>query len=297
MQPLSLGRSASRPARVRASPAPWFGTLSRVRGRSSTSRTCSPACNQREAAIGRPRPSTVVRELHREVVVLTLHQRDHGLEVVALLAGHPELVTLHLDLDALRAFVADQLADLLGVLLGDALLERDAELGVLAGLAGVAGLQDLQGLVALDQLVLEHVQHGQRSVVGVRGDLDPVLARPLDRRAGVLEVEPLADLALGLVDGVVDLLLVELADDVERRVGHELRFLPGRCDARFSHQVGLLYSFVSLSLRLTGVSMAGCPSGQWKRTVNPSLYSYAGSNPAPATELKRASDLGVCPSE
>jgi hypothetical protein len=32
--------------------------------------------------------------------------------------------------------------------------------------------------------------------------------------------------------------------------------------------------------------MAGCPSGQWKRTVNPSLYSYAGSNPAPATGRK-----------
>ncbi|MCZ4501072.1 MAG: hypothetical protein JWQ74_3629, partial [Marmoricola sp.] len=28
---------------------------------------------------------------------------------------------------------------------------------------------------------------------------------------------------------------------------------------------------------------AGCPSGQWKRTVNPSAYAYAGSNPAPAT--------------
>jgi hypothetical protein len=30
--------------------------------------------------------------------------------------------------------------------------------------------------------------------------------------------------------------------------------------------------------------MAGCPSGQWKRTVNPSAYAYAGSNPAPATQ-------------
>src|SRR3954447_10909887 len=30
-------------------------------------------------------------------------------------------------------------------------------------------------------------------------------------------------------------------------------------------------------------TMAGCPSGQWERTVNPSAYAYAGSNPAPAT--------------
>jgi hypothetical protein len=30
---------------------------------------------------------------------------------------------------------------------------------------------------------------------------------------------------------------------------------------------------------------AGCPSGQWERTVNPSAYAYAGSNPAPATSI------------
>ncbi len=37
--------------------------------------------------------------------------------------------------------------------------------------------------------------------------------------------------------------------------------------------------------------MAGCPSGQWERTVNPSAYAYAGSNPAPATKLQY--DLGL----
>jgi hypothetical protein len=145
----------------------------------------------------------------------------------SLLAGDAELVALDLHLDTLGALVADQLADLLGVLLVDALLERDGELGVLAGLAGVAGLEDLQGLVALDQLVLEHVEDGRGPVVRVRRDLHTVLAGALDGGPGVLEVEPLADLALRLVDRVVDLLLVELADDVERRVGHELRFLPG----------------------------------------------------------------------
>jgi hypothetical protein len=45
----------------------------------------------------------------------------------------------------------------------------------------------------------------------------------------------------------------------------------------------LRYSFVSLRRGAPGVRMAGCPSGQWERTVNPSEYSYAGSNPAPAT--------------
>src|ERR1700678_630424 len=30
-------------------------------------------------------------------------------------------------------------------------------------------------------------------------------------------------------------------------------------------------------------AMAGCPSGQWERTVNPSANAYTGSNPVPAT--------------
>src|SRR5665811_1760456 len=56
--------------------------------------------------------------------------------------------------------------------------------------------------------------------------------------------------------------------------------------ADLSLSVVLRYSFVSLCHRVTGVSMAGCPSGQWKRTVNPSAYAYAGSIPAPATHRK-----------
>jgi hypothetical protein len=31
---------------------------------------------------------------------------------------------------------------------------------------------------------------------------------------------------------------------------------------------------------------AGCPSGQWERTVNPSAYAYPGSNPGPATQVR-----------
>lgn len=30
-------------------------------------------------------------------------------------------------------------------------------------------------------------------------------------------------------------------------------------------------------------TLAGCPSGQRERSVKPSAYAYAGSNPAPAT--------------
>src|SRR3954447_11853377 len=164
--------------------------------------------------------SAVVGELHREVVVLAAHERLHGLEVVALLARDPELVALDLRLHALGALVADQLGDLLCVLGGDALLERDRDLRLLARLAGLGGVEDLQALLALDQLVLEHVEHGAGAVVGRGGDLDGVLALPLDGGAGALEVEARGDLASGLAERVVDLLPVDLADDVERAVGH-----------------------------------------------------------------------------
>jgi hypothetical protein len=36
---------------------------------------------------------------------------------------------------------------------------------------------------------------------------------------------------------------------------------------------------------------AGCPSGQWERTVNPPEYSFEGSNPSPATSVM-SQDIG-----
>ena len=121
----------------------------------------------------------------------------------------------------------------------------------------------------------------------------PCLAGPLDLGAGALEVVALRDLARRLGQGVVDLLAVDLADDVERRVGHGWG-----SSIRFKTWVGAALSSLALLAHTTGsASTAGCPSGQWKRTVNPSAYAYAGSNPAPATSVRRASDLQVCRSE
>src|SRR5215510_5579723 len=163
----------------------------------------------------------IVDELHREVEILALDQCDDLLQVVLLLRRDAELVALDLDLDALGSLVADQLADLLGLVLGDALLDAGGDLDLPAGRTGVAGVEGLERDAALDQLALEHVEDRERPVLGVRAHLDAVLALPLDRRAGVLEVEPLRDLAGGLVERVVDLLPVDLAHDVERRVaGH-----------------------------------------------------------------------------
>src|SRR5690242_14587442 len=61
--------------------------------------------------------SAVVGELQRDLQVGVLEHRDDGLQVVPLLAGDPQLVTLDLRLHALRTLVPDQLGDLPGVVL------------------------------------------------------------------------------------------------------------------------------------------------------------------------------------
>ena len=75
-------------------------------------------------------------------------------------------------------------------------------------------LEALQRDAALDELGLEHVEHGLRAFLGARLDQDG-LAAPLDRRAGALEVVALLDLFAGLLKRIVGLLVVDLADDVE----------------------------------------------------------------------------------
>src|SRR6201992_2205588 len=178
-----------------------------------------------------PDISAVVDKLQSEVEVLALEQGDDRLQVVLLLGRDPQLVPLDLRLDALGDFVPDDLARLLGVVLGDAFLEADGQPVLLARQLGLAGVQHLERDPALDQLVLEHVEDGVGPLLAVGPDLHPLLAGPADRRADVAEVAPLADLLARLVHGVVALLPVELGHDVERRVCWHLT-TPGRHGGR-----------------------------------------------------------------
>src|SRR5690606_27518459 len=161
--------------------------------------------------------SAVVDELQVDVQIAALEQGDDGLQIVAALGLHAQLVALDLALDALGALVADDLADLLRVLAGDAVLERGDDAVLLAAGEGLAGFQALQGDAALDELGLEHVEHGLGALLGVRLDED-LLAAPGDGRVGALEVVALLDLLAGLVQCVFGLLVVNLGDDVERGV-------------------------------------------------------------------------------
>src|SRR5690606_5429064 len=118
-------------------------------------------------------------------------------------------------LDALGRLVTNDLSDLLGVLLTNALLERGLNAVLLAGGKRFSGLEAAQRDATLDELRLEHIEHGLDALFAVRLE-QQLLAAELDARADVLEVEALRDLFLGLVDGVVELHLVDLAHDVER---------------------------------------------------------------------------------
>src|SRR5580704_19000447 len=102
----------------------------------------------------------VVDELDCDVEVLALQQGLDILELVLLLRRDAELVALDLGTDALRALIPDDLGDLPGVVLGDALLEPDVQAVLLARQLGLVSVQDLERDGALDQLVLEHVEHG-----------------------------------------------------------------------------------------------------------------------------------------
>src|SRR3954451_20389697 len=94
-----------------------------------------------------------------------------------------------------------------------------------------------------------------------------MFALPLDGGAGALEVEPCRDLTSGLTERVVDLLPVDLADVVERAVGHLARSWRFRVSG-----AALLFSRLVVGPPNAGRRRvpAGCPSGQWERTVNPS---------------------------
>src|ERR1700730_5257816 len=160
--------------------------------------------------------SPVVDELQRYVDIGLLRHGDDGLEVVALLGADANLVALDLSLDAFGALVADELGDLLGVLAGDALFDGAADLvGLTAGLRLVR-IEGLHGDVAPDELLLEDVDGGLGAFLGGGGDVDGLLALPRDGRVGAAEVEAGGQLLAGLVQRIVDLLAVNLADDIER---------------------------------------------------------------------------------
>ena len=117
-------------------------------------------------------------------------------------------------LNALGTFVAKQLGNLLCVLGGDALFQRAADLVDLAAELRVACIQMLERDGALDQLVLKYIERRLGALFGIGFD-QKLLARLFNLGASVLEVETSVDFTVGLIEGVVDLHVVNFGDDIE----------------------------------------------------------------------------------
>ncbi len=58
---------------------------------------------------------------------------------------------------------------------------------------GVAGVEGLERDVATDQLLLEDLEAGLGALLGIGGDDDRLLARPLDTGVGATEVVALGE--------------------------------------------------------------------------------------------------------
>src|SRR5262249_60445811 len=117
-------RAPARAGPRRAAPGAGGGAPPRGRSRRAGRLTARLRFSKRKMA---DRGLAEVDELQRQAELVAFHQGYHGLQVVLLLRGHAEFVALHLGADALGPLVPDQLGDLARVILGDALLEADAE--------------------------------------------------------------------------------------------------------------------------------------------------------------------------
>src|SRR5690606_9365813 len=185
-----------------------------ITARSSQLRTSRSTC----AASCGPSVTEVV-ELQRQLEVLAAQQRHRGLQVVALLAGHAQLVAVDLAVD-LELGVLELALDLLGQLALDALAHRD--LLPCAGDVGVdvAELQAARVDLPRDQAGAQDVGHLLQLELARRGLRDHrVLA--LEPRFHALEVEAGGQLAGGLVDGVDQLVRVDFGDDIEGGHGRD----------------------------------------------------------------------------
>ena len=168
----------------------------------------------------------VVGELQRLAVVLVAQELDNGLQRVLRSRGNTQLLGLdgHLDLELL---ILDVLVDLLGGRLVDTLddMAEHAHGAARCRLRSIPR-DSLEVDAALDELGAQDIDDLLGDKVGRGVDRKELVAlRKLDRGAGILQVIALGNLARGLLEGVVDLLHVDLGHDVEAGIfSHDVSF-------------------------------------------------------------------------
>src|SRR5690606_32760067 len=158
-----------------------------------------------------------VVELQRAVELAALEQRDRRLQVVALLAVDAQLVAVDLAVDLELGFLQRGL-ELLCQLAFDALL--DADLLARAGQVGldVPELQAAGVYAARDQPGPQDVGHLLELELARRGLGDDLVVQ-FEAGVHALEVEAVAQLAVGLVHGIGQFVAVDFGDNVKGRHG------------------------------------------------------------------------------
>ncbi len=159
-----------------------------------------------------------VVELQRDLEVLTLEQTHHFLKVVALLAGDTNGVALSLAADSLGTLFFDEAVDLAGFVGRNSDLDGDHQANrVMTGLFDLAVLKSSQRNPPLNETFFEHDLEGIQAVFADRtqGDHEVFL---LNGRLGVLEIEAGGDFTLGLVDRILDFLVINFGNNI--KCGH-----------------------------------------------------------------------------
>jgi thioredoxin reductase (NADPH) len=140
-------------------------------------------------------------------------QGHYRLQVVALLAGDPDLIALNGDLD-LQLGVLDELHDFAAQVLLDPVSGNDGLSGLTAGDLNVLDLQAGRVDATFRNLADQNVTHLLHLKLGL-GDQGQFVFGLLDFGVAALEVETVSYLAVGLVDGVGQFVQVDLGDDIE----------------------------------------------------------------------------------
>ena len=149
---------------------------------------------------------------------MTLEQTHHFLKVVALLAGDANRVALGLAADSLGTLFFDEAVDLAGFVGRNSDLDGDDQANrVVTGLFDLAVLKSSQRNPPLNETFFEHDLEGIQAVFTDRaqGDHEVFL---LNGRLGVLEIKAGGDFTLGLVDRILDFLVINFGDNI--KCGH-----------------------------------------------------------------------------
>ncbi len=153
--------------------------------------------------------------------------RQHGnyfLQRVAVFAADSHQISLD---GSLRFFlrILNQLHDIPCFFDRNALLHRDFALGgsTGGGFDRAVG-QSLQRNAALHQLLLQDVIHRLQLVLVGRMQHDRVLFQ-FDIRLRILQIEASVDFLQCLLDGIGNLLQIDLAHDVKSVIGHRISIL------------------------------------------------------------------------